>query len=66
MTREQTTSTNLRLNPEVRRRLAEFAQRTHRTLTASMNMLLTEALDAVDEANATDQAVKTFNDILEK
>lgn len=52
----QPTSTNLKLDPEVRRRLAEFAARTHRTLTASANMLLTEALDAVDEANATDRA----------
>lgn len=49
------TSTNLKLDPEVRRRLAEFASRTHRTLTASANMLLTEALDAVDEADARDR-----------
>jgi hypothetical protein len=50
---------NLFLDPEVDRRLEEFAARTHRTLTASANMLLTEALDAVDEANATDRRVQS-------
>lgn len=54
----QPTATNVRLDPEVRRRLAEFAEHTHRTITASMNMLLTEALDAVDEANAADRRVQ--------
>ena len=52
----QPTSTNLKLRPETRQRLEAFALRTHRTLTASADMLLNEALDAVDEAIAADTA----------
>lgn len=42
-------STNLRLSPEVRGRLQDYARRTRRTLTASAEMLLTAGLDLADE-----------------
>lgn len=38
--------THLTLDPTVRARLDDFATRTNRTLTASIEMLVTEALDA--------------------
>lgn len=43
---EHKVKTNLSIRPEVRRRLNGFAELTSRTLSASVELLVTEALDA--------------------
>lgn len=44
--------TTLRFSPDVRRRLDEFATNSRRTLTAAVELLVTEALDARETLNA--------------